>query len=300
MYMRQLTTYLIKLFAAILIISINLNVFAKEWPSTDPVPGGIVDITLPYNDKQKPEIYFMGKRTVVIYRDGRWHAVIGIPIDLAAGAYEAELRLPIQKIVAFTIKKKRFPEQRLKLKKKRLITPLPEDKTRIKKERALLKEIYQRWSETDPFTKRFRAPLQGIITSQFGLRRFFNGIPASPHMGLDLASPTGTKISNVAPGVVALAQDLFYTGNTVIIEHGLGVFSIYAHMSKILVEPGRHVAQGNVLGLVGMTGRATGPHLHWGMVLNQTKVGPLSFISHQELLPPKKATRRKKKRLTQN
>lgn len=269
-----------------LLLLISFQAFS--WPRTEAVPGGVIDLALPYNEKQKPEVYYNKKRIAVVFRDKTWHAIIGLPIDSKPGPQVATIRLPIEKSIHFNLERKKYPEQRLTIKNKRLVTPLAADETRIESERQNLQRVFQHWSSADPFSKNFQAPLVGPITSEYGLRRFFNKIPGNPHLGLDIAAPMDTPIKSSAEGIVVMAEDLFYTGKTVIIEHGLGVFTLYGHMNKIKVQKGRHVSSGSVIGLVGQTGRATGPHLHWGMILNQAKVQPLLFVNRKQILPKPK------------
>lgn len=292
--MQRSIQYLINIFfCSYLLLDATLGM---AWPKISPVPGGIVDITLPYTENQEPEVTFHGRRVAVAFNGGTWHALIGIPIDLAPGLYEAEIRLPIQKKLAFNLKEKRYPEQHITLtKKKEMINPSPKTQMRILKERAELGEIYQHWSDAYPFKLVFDAPVKGRISSMFGLKRYFNKVPKDPHLGLDIAAAEGSEVKAAAEGVVILAKNLYYTGNTVIIDHGLGTFSLYGHLKKLLATPGRHVAAGNVIGLVGQTGRATGPHLHFGMVMNQTKIDPLLYVTKNSIVPPVKAKAMSKK-----
>lgn len=121
-------------------------------------------------------------------------------------------------------------------------------------------------------------PIIGRLSSPFGLKRFFNNQPKNPHSGLDIAAPTGTTISAPAPGLVINTGSYYYNGNTVFLDHGQGLVTGYFHMSKITVKAGQIVEQGTKLGEVGETGRVTGPHLHWNVYLNKTKVDPALFV----------------------
>jgi murein DD-endopeptidase MepM/ murein hydrolase activator NlpD len=125
----------------------------------------------------------------------------------------------------------------------------------------------------------FRIPLDGVTTgSNFGKRRILNGNPGSPHGGMDLPGATGTPVHAAQRGRVALAEELFFSGNTVVVDHGLGIYTFYGHLSEIDVKAGDAVETGIVLGKVGATGRVTGPHLHWGLTVERARVNPLLLV----------------------
>jgi murein DD-endopeptidase MepM/ murein hydrolase activator NlpD len=147
----------------------------------------------------------------------------------------------------------------------RTVTPPPAVLARIGREHALVRHTRTRDDAREDFQQGFRWPVHGRISGRFGSQRIYNGTPRAPHSGVDIAVPTGTPVHAPAAGVVTLARDLYLSGNTVIIDHGFGLSSVLLHMSKLDVRPGQHVRQGQVVGLSGMTGRATGPHVHWGM-----------------------------------
>lgn len=157
----------------------------------------------------------------------------------------------------------------------RQVTPSPADQERIRRDRDAIVGVRRRDTAAAYFTSGFSPPVRGPITGVFGSQRILNGRPRSPHNGVDVAAPEGTTVTAAADGVVALARrDMFYTGQTVIIDHGHGLSSVYAHMSRLLVTPGQKVARGTPIGLVGKTGRVTGPHLHWGVTLFDTHLDP--------------------------
>lgn len=171
-----------------------------------------------------------------------------------------------------TVEPKEFPVDRLEVASK-YVEPPPEVQKRIEREQARLMDVYARRTPIlSPAAGAFSRPVPGPPTSVFGTRRLFNGQPRSPHPGLDLRAPAGTPVRCSGPGVVALASDLYFSGNTVIVDHGGGLFTIYAHLSEIRVAEGEEIGSGGLVGLSGATGRVTAPHLHWG-----AKIGDLPF-----------------------
>jgi len=167
---------------------------------------------------------------------------------------------------------------------KRKVTPrLPEDLKRIRTDNAAIGKVRARATPATDFAGGFIWPLKGRLSGVYGSQRILNGKPRRPHNGTDIAAPTGTPIRATAPGVVALAHpDMFLSGKTVMIDHGHGLSSVYIHMSAITVRRGQKVAQGDQIGKVGMTGRATGPHLHWGMSLFKTALDPALLAGPQK------------------
>jgi murein DD-endopeptidase MepM/ murein hydrolase activator NlpD len=170
------------------------------------------------------------------------------------------------------------------------VEPSPEDMKRIKEEQRLIREARARRTMVSDFAGGFAWPITGIITSVYGSQRVFNGQPRAPHLGVDIAAPRGTPIHAAADGVVALAgPDLFFNGSVMILDHGLGLTTVYAHMSEFLVKPGEHVKKGQVIGKVGATGRATGPHLHWGANWAGVGVDPSLLVGPMPKPMPKPA-----------
>ncbi len=178
---------------------------------------------------------------------------------------------------AFVIEAKEFPVENLSVSQK-YVTPPPEVTARLEKERAKLAAIYASRMPIPPLASPFVKPVPGEPTSVFGTRRMFNGEPRSPHPGLDLRAATGTEVVASGPGRVVLAQDLYYSGYTVIIDHGGGLFTLYAHLSEPSVLEGQIVATGELVGLSGATGRVTGPHLHWGAKIGDVPFDPRALL----------------------
>lgn len=160
------------------------------------------------------------------------------------------------------------------------VKPNRQDELRAEKEEALLKGLFAQATTQRFFAGDFVSPIPGAVVSRFGERSVFNGVPKSPHSGADLHAAEGAPVKAPAGGKVVLARELYYCGNTVLLDHGYGVHTVYCHLSKLYAQEGQVVAPGDVLGLVGHTGRAEGPHLHWGLKLGATgRVDPFSLTS---------------------
>lgn len=175
--------------------------------------------------------------------------------------------------IAFRIVAGKYPMEKLTVDSRR-VSPPEKDRERAQKEYREIKSIYAGGAAAKLWRGSFDLPLKSLITSQFGNGRVFNGRLKSYHNGIDFRAPVGTPISAANSGIVKLAKDLFYSGNAVIIDHGTGLFSIYAHLSEFLVKAHQRVEKGQPIGLSGATGRVSGPHLHWGVKLNGIAVNP--------------------------
>jgi murein DD-endopeptidase MepM/ murein hydrolase activator NlpD len=153
------------------------------------------------------------------------------------------------------------------------------DLKRNEREHEIMDHALNHWSELPPTTLRWPPPVPGVRSSSFGLRRVFNGESRNPHTGMDIAAAAGTPVILPADGTVLDTGDYFFTGNTILVDHGRGLISMYCHLSAIDVKPGQRITAGTRIGAVGMTGRATGPHLHWALNLNRAWVDPALFLN---------------------
>ena len=243
------------------------------------VPGGIALIELGPAEDALPEVTKDKRAIAVVERDGLAIAIVGIPLGTKAGKHSLDVKDGSGKVrtVSYNVNAKQYEEQRLIIKNKRKVNPAPLDMERINKENIRLKVVKSSRAEK-MIARKFVWPLKGIISSPFGLRRFYNDQPRRPHGGIDIAAETGTPIKAPADGVVIDTGDYFFNGNSVFIEHGLGLQTFYAHMSRIDVQIGDRVNAGDIIGAVGATGRVTGPHLHWSVGLNGTWVNPLLLL----------------------
>lgn len=244
-----------------------------------PVPGGVAVVDLG-NAAQAPTATYDGKPVLVVKEQGvRWLAIVGVPLTAKPGAQKLIAKdASGNRTLNFVVGTKKYPEQRITLKNQRQVNPNPDDLKRIDGELAEQLKAYRSFSPGTPSNLALDKPVAGPLSSKFGVRRFFNGEERNPHSGLDFAVPAGTPIKAPAAGKVILTGNYFFNGNTVFVDHGQGFISMFCHMSKIDVKVGDAVPRGGVVGRVGSTGRATGPHMHWNVSLNDARVDPAIFI----------------------
>jgi murein DD-endopeptidase MepM/ murein hydrolase activator NlpD len=271
-------THLTKSLTLALTLSYSINTLAL--PSESRVPGGIAIIELDkVTDTQAPEATLNGQRVMVIQESGKWLAIVGIPL-------KAKIDEPLTvkaagKSYSFNISDNDYPEQRLTGIPSKYVEPDPKQVARWREESKVQNAAYKTWSESNNPVLELVMPAQGPYSSAFGLKRFFNDQPRAPHSGLDIAAPDKSPIKVAAAGTVTAVGEYFFNGNTVIVDHGHGLSTMYCHMSRIDVKVGDQLELGEQIGLVGKTGRVTGPHLHWGVSLNNTRVDPLLFVKAQ-------------------
>ncbi len=252
---------------------------ATALPQHSPVPGGVAVIDLGPTGGEAPKVFWGEQPLAVVREQGHWHALFGIPLDTFPGEISlTQQRGNSQAALTVLIGNKRYPEQRLTIKDQRKVDPNPEDQARIAREQTVTAEIKKKFSLPMPDTT-FRLPAQGPLSSRFGLKRFFNGQARNPHAGLDVAVGTGAPIVAPAEGFIVNTGEYFFNGNTVFIDHGQGLITAYMHLSRIDVRVGQAVKKGDIIGAVGATGRVTGPHLHWAVILNNTPVDPELFLA---------------------
>ncbi len=238
-------------------------------------PGGIVIEDVGPADVPAPAVEF-GGRPVLTMRDGeRWKAVIGVPLGVEAGALHFDVD---GNSVSVTLIDHAYAEQRLTVKNRSYVTPDQAQLDRIGQERKIIDAALNAFRNVDVDGIALAAPVDGPRSSSFGLRRFFNEQPRSPHKGMDIAAASGTPIRAPRGGIVTATGDYFFNGNTVIVDHGQGYVTMYCHLSEIGVAEGQQVTTGDLLGTVGATGRVTGPHLHFGTYLNGTAVDPAILL----------------------
>ena len=257
------------------------NVPALALPKHSPVPGGVAVLRLEPSAASQPKAR-LGDQPLAVVREGQaWYALVGIPLEAPTGPMQITVADGSgSRTLRFDVQPKAYPTQKLRIADTRKVTPNAEDLARIEREKEITDGIKRRFSDTalDPD---FALPASGPLSSRFGLRRIFNGQPRAPHAGLDVAVATGAAIRAPAAGTVANTGAYFFNGNTVFIDHGRGLVTMYNHLSRIDVHPGQALAPGDVIGAVGATGRVTAAHLHFGVTLNGTSVDPGLFLREQ-------------------
>ncbi|GLQ00153.1 peptidase M23 [Methylophaga thalassica] len=227
----------------------------------------------------KPDVYFEDKPVMVVKADGLWQAVVGIPLASKAGTLRIVVKRGEEKSTQlFSIKDKQYPTQYITVNDERKVNPNPIDMKRINQESSRIQEALTAWTETNNEPVNFVWPIKGRVSGLFGRRRVFNGEPRNPHSGMDIAAKTGTPIHAPATGIVRGTGNYFFNGNTVFIDHGQGLITMFCHLSRLDVQDGQTVKQGDIIGAVGATGRVTGPHLHLGVSLNNERVEPRLFF----------------------
>lgn len=267
-------------FLLLLVLSLPAH---ASLPQASNVPGGVALIPLGTvaEHAQTPQAW-LGKQPVLVTADkGKWFAVVGLPLNMKTGLHTLHAKVNGKIIsLAFKVKPKKYPEQRITLKDKGKVELSPENEARALREIALIKQLKLHWQPSANTDLAFVQPAQGRLSGHFGLRRIFNGQPRSPHAGIDVAVPTGTQVVASSQAKVLAVGDYFFNGKTVFLDHGNGLLTMYCHLDRIDVSAEQTVTKGQPIGLSGQTGRATGPHLHWSVILNGAMVDPNLFLPH--------------------
>ena len=267
------------------------NLSTTTWPSALLVPGGVARLSLgPAATKPVATMAAADGKTevpVLVVGDAiEWTALVGIALAAKPGAASISVTSEgaSKRRIAYTVADKKYVEQRLTV-APGTVDLSPENEARYERERAHQAVVMATYTQPVPdyFAQGtqllMQVPTVGRRSSSFGLRRVFNGQSRNPHSGMDIAAPTGTAIVAPLPGTVIDTGDYFFNGNTVWLDHGGGLLTMYCHLSSTDVEVGDTLQTGQRLGAVGATGRVTGPHLHWGVMLNRTMVDPALFVA---------------------
>jgi len=246
-------------------------------------PGEVLLVSLPDpSGVSRADVVFRDREYILT--DAQRFAVIGLDLGLEPGSYPMTVtferadggREAVRRDIV--VEAKEFPRIKLWV-KEAFVLPPKEVQERIRREAELIAWVYgiitPRWLGDGAFFQ----PIEGEVFPNFGQRRIYNEAPRSTHAGVDIAAPLGIPIRAANSGKVVLASDLYFSGNAVIIDHGLGVFSFYGHMSKLFVKRGQAVKKGETIGRCGTTGRSTGPHLHWAIRVFDSRIDPLSLLA---------------------
>ena len=280
-----------KKFLSILICLLisNSNIFAKnlnQTPAQELVPGGVAVINLP-SDTTKA--FYNNKQVFLLDNVSYKTAIIGIPLSLE-NSFKNKSKLE-QQITYFNKNQKNtknffitlinYPTSRITIKNQQMVKPNNKNLNKIINDQKIIKNRYNAFNIYENINLKnitFESPVKGKKSSSFGSRRIINNIKKNPHKGMDIAAPIGAPIYSPLEGKVILAKNLYLPGNTVIIDHGKGLKTLYAHLDKIYIKENQFVKQNTKIGTVGKTGRVTGPHLHWSVILNGEAVNPKLFI----------------------
>ena len=281
---------------------------AHSLPRHAAIPGGVAVLEVPSETKTAR---FNDKPILLVVENDIHYALIGLSLKTKPGKYHLELDITAvdpsshdaenpalsespetsAARISFNVAAKDYPVQRLTIPNDRKVNPYAQDMARIQQERKDMDVAFAHFQNTDVQVN-FTMPTTGKASSSFGSRRILNDQPRNPHSGMDIAAGTGTPIKTPAAGIVVAQGDYFFNGNTVLIDHGQGLITMYCHLSEISVAVGDVLNEGMLIGKVGQTGRVTGPHLHWSVSLNNARVDPALFLSKDIQTAPTQKTQK--------
>lgn len=250
------------------------------YPADSRVPGGVARLSLGPSATRPRVATADGVPVLVVGDLIEWTALVGIPLSAQLGVHTVTVHNDDgMQSLDYSVHDKRYTEQRLKVSPK-TVDLSAKDLARHERERAHQQSIMALFTNPAPYASalRMEQPCPGRRSSSFGLRRVFNGQARNPHSGMDIATPTGTPVTAPMAGKVVDIGDYFFNGGTVWLDHGAGLLSMYCHLSSTDCQVGEQLAPGQAFCRVGATGRVTGPHLHWGVMLNRTMVDPALFL----------------------
>lgn len=270
-------------FISLILFTAALPSYAKFEVTHTPIPGGIAVITI--NSEVKPSVVHEDMPVMVRkVNKTTWQALVGLSLTTLPGEHTIKINADKKTWSKnFEVKSHTYPEQRLTIKNKRHVNPNKMDLSRIQAESKRINHALKQYTSHLSPKISFELPVKGIESSPFGLRRYFNGQARKPHSGLDIAAPIGTPIHAPDDGVVIDTGHFFFNGNTVFLDHGHGLITMYCHLDEIKAQKNQAVKKGEIIGTVGKTGRVTGPHLHWGVSLNNARIDPKLLLANDAL-----------------
>jgi murein DD-endopeptidase MepM/ murein hydrolase activator NlpD len=248
--------------------------------------GDLALIKVELREGERPRVWWMDQEIYLVQNDmkTKWYGLLGVDLKTKPGRYPLLVKVlpgPWKKRMDVTVAGKDRGVRRLTLPKEMVELDEP-TLERVRKEAAIMKEVLAAPSTPPAWRGPFCKPVNGEVVGVFGQASIINGTPRAPHSGVDLRADSGTPVLAMNGGKVALVADQFFSGRCVVIDHGGAIQSMYFHLDKVLVQEGAVVAKGQVIGLVGATGRATGPHLHLGVRVNGARVDPLALMDISE------------------
>ncbi|MGK0269975.1 MAG: murein DD-endopeptidase MepM/ murein hydrolase activator NlpD [Cocleimonas sp.] len=260
-----------------------INTTTNAFPANSLRPGGIGVISVIPSNQPKPFVSYKKSPVALIKGQQNWLAVIGIALSDKPGSHEITIKdnSGKTKTKRFNVKAHQYKTQRLTIKNKNKVNPNKKSSKRIEREYLLKQKLKKTFSSNTP-KMNFIKPVSGRDSGRFGLRRILNKQKRNPHSGMDIAAPEGRKIKAAESGKVIFVGDLFFTGKVIYLDHGNGLISLYAHLSKSHARLGQQVKRGELIARVGKTGRVTGAHLHWTVYLNGNAVDPALFIGNNK------------------
>ena len=266
-----------RLSLAILILLISP--LSSAFPRSSLVPGGVAVVELGNSDKM-PQFKFRDKPVLITRSNNQYFAIVGLPLSLKPGEYFISGQWGNENALQkkfFNVVDKEYTIQRINIEDQRKVNPYASDMDRIWAEQKRQNKAKRHYSISGVDVELLQ-PVEGIMTGSFGRRRIFNGEVRRPHSGMDIAADEGIPVIAPGNGKVIELGDFFFSGNLIYIDHGQGMISLFAHLSKINVSLGQQINKGDVIGKVGATGRVTGPHLHWSLGLNGAWIDPALFL----------------------
>ncbi len=252
-------------------------------PKQANVPGGVVVINLNFQSEQPPIVLYQGQRTLVLpdpQNAKNWLTVVGIPLTAKLGTNEIQINSEQQNFSrTFEVKEKKYKQEKLFFADAKKVQPDEADLPLISAQYLETIATYNVWEYKPLDSLKLKLPVKGRKSSPFGLSRIINNVPKDPHSGLDIAAPLGTAVHAAKAGKVINVGKFYFSGNIVFVDHGQGFITSYCHLDSVAVKKDQIVEQGTIIGTIGRTGRATGPHLHWSVSLNGVRVDPQLFIN---------------------